>query len=72
MLNLVRNPDPRAIWNIADSRTPVVIDGKPVMLGDQPLPLGNHLLSDTDWAGNLDLNDAEAMRRFDKYLGPKK
>lgn len=34
------------------------IDGKPAMLGDKPLPLGNHLLSDTDWTGSLDLNDA--------------
>ncbi len=72
LLEFLQNRDPHAIWHIADSRTPVVIDGKPIMLGDKPLPLGNHLLSNTDWAGNLDLNDAKAMGRFDDYVGPKK
>lgn len=43
-LDLVKSRDPHAIWDIADSRMPVVIDDKPVMLGAKPLPLGNHLL----------------------------
>lgn len=41
-------------------------------LGEKPLPLGNHLLSGNDWAGSLDLNDAETMHRFDKYVRAKK
>jgi hypothetical protein len=65
MLNFLATRDPHAIWNIADVRTPVTIKGK-------TLPLGNHLLSDTDWEGSLDLNDVPTMRRFDDYVRPKR
>ncbi len=64
VLDLLEDRDPHAIWRIAGNRTPVTIEG-------ETLPLGNRLLSGTDWEGSLDLNDAEAMDRFDKYVGPK-
>jgi hypothetical protein len=65
MLNLLESRDPHTIWDIADYRVPVVRKG-------ETLPIGNHLLSNTDWEGSLDLNDAASMNRFDHYVRPEK
>jgi hypothetical protein len=71
VLDLLEKLDPQSIWDIADKRTPVAIDGRPLMFRGKLLPLGNHLLSGTRWKGNLDLNNASVMRRFDNYVGPE-
>lgn len=71
LLDLLGNSEPRTIWTIADNRTPAVINGQPLMFRGKPVPLGNHLLSGTNWSGSLDLNDASVMRRFYDYVGPK-
>ena len=64
MLDVLEDRDPHAIWEVADNRTPVTIEG-------ETLPLGNHLLLSSDWKGSLDLKDAKVMRRFDDYVGAK-
>jgi hypothetical protein len=50
--------DPHTVWDIADYRVPVVRNG-------ETPPIGNHLLSNTDWESSLDLNDAASMNRFE-------
>ncbi len=62
LLGILENPDPHTIWDIADIRTPMTIDG-------ETLPLGNRLLSGKYWKGSLDLNDASTLERFYNYVG---
>lgn len=53
----LESEDPRAIWSLADLREDV--DGQ---------SLGKRLLLDTKWAGELDLEDAQAVQRFEAYV----
>jgi hypothetical protein len=62
---ILSDPDPAAIWRLADIRTPVTI-----RLSQPPIPLGRALLQGSDWNGVLDLTDPEAMKRFRNYVGP--
>lgn len=53
---LLLNDDPRAVWALADMKTPSGVE------------IGKKLLIDSSWRGAIDLNDAAAMRRFNAYI----
>ena len=59
---LVRQPDPKALWNISD------ITGK-TKSGE---PLGKKLLLNQSWSGSLNLKDPETMDRFNAYINKGK
>ncbi len=54
--------DPQAIWDLADMKLKLR-SGEPV---------SKRLLMNNSWNGKLDLNDPEAMERFNAYVGKKK
>ncbi|UEM24372.1 hypothetical protein JL100_032635 (plasmid) [Skermanella mucosa] len=56
---LLKDPDPRAIWKVADAR----IGGRNI---------GKELLMNTHWYGEIRLDDADAMARFNHYTGRSK
>jgi hypothetical protein len=53
---LLNNPDPKTLWKLADAR-----------IGDRNI--GKELLMNTHWYGDIRLDDAEAMARFNHYTG---
>jgi hypothetical protein len=57
VMTLLESRNPRAIWQIADARTPV-----------NGVPLGEKLLNGTEWHGSFSLNDPEMMERFRNYV----
>jgi GNAT superfamily N-acetyltransferase len=61
---LLQSSDPKTIWEIADSRTPVQDPENP----GQVTTLGSRLLSRTRWKGYMDLNDDATNTRFDNYV----
>ena len=53
---LLKNPDPKTLWKLADAR-----------LGDRNI--GKELLLGSHWNGHIRLDDADAMARFNHYTG---
>lgn len=60
--SILESDDPKSIWKIADIKTLDPATGK---------PLGKSLLMNRGWSGQLDLNDAESMDRFNAYIKSK-
>jgi hypothetical protein len=56
---ILNDPDPKAIWKLADAR-----------IGERNI--GKELLMDTHWYGDIRLDDADAMARFNHYTGRSK
>jgi hypothetical protein len=56
---ILNDPDPRAIWKVADAR----IGGRNI---------GKELLMNTHWNGEIRLDDPDAMQRFNHYTGRNK
>ena len=59
LTKILDNPDPRGLWKIADAR-----------IGDRNI--GKEVLMERDWSGEIRLDDAEAMARFNHYTGRSK
>ena len=59
MNKILDNPDPKALWKMADAR-----------IGDRNI--GKELLMDCHWNGDIRLDDADAMARFNHYVGRSK
>ena len=56
---ILDSPDPKGIWQIADAR-----------IGDRNI--GKEILMERDWEGEMRLDDADAMARFNHYVGRSK
>jgi hypothetical protein len=61
---LLASSNSKAIWRIADSRTPVPISNE----SSQLTTLGKRLLRGTTWKGYMDVKDPVVNRRFDSYV----
>jgi hypothetical protein len=59
LTKILDNPDPRGLWKIADAR-----------IGDRNI--GKEVLMERDWSGEIRLDDADAMQRFNHYTGRTK
>ncbi|UEM18666.1 hypothetical protein JL100_016235 [Skermanella mucosa] len=59
LTRILDNPDPKGIWKIADAR-----------IGNRNI--GKELLMERDWEGEIRLDDADAMARFNHYTGRSK
>lgn len=64
--SLLSSDDPRAMWAIADIRTPHV---SRYAREGQTTTVGQAMLMHNEWRGELRLDDEEAMRRFWAYVG---
>lgn len=61
-MDIMNNPDPKAIWDLAD------IDAVDTRSGEK---VGKALLLNRSWGGTLDLTDAAAIKRFYDYVATK-
>jgi hypothetical protein len=69
--NLLNSKDPRAVYILANLRTPVNIRWED--MGEIKNPtLGKGLLIHSAWQGKLDLTNPEQMARFNSYVGTNK
>jgi hypothetical protein len=59
LTKILDNPDPRGLWKIADAR-----------IGERNI--GKEILMERDWNGEIRLDDAQAMQRFNHYTGRSK
>ncbi|WP_158043387.1 hypothetical protein [Skermanella pratensis] len=59
VMKMLNDPDPKAIWKVADAR----IGGRNI---------GKELLMNTYWNGEIRLADPDAMARFNHYTGRSK
>jgi GNAT superfamily N-acetyltransferase len=59
LTKILDNPDPKGIWKIADARY-------------RDRNLGKEILMERDWEGEIRLSDADAMARFNHYVGRSK
>jgi hypothetical protein len=59
LTKILSDPGPKGIWKIADAR-----------IGDRKI--GKEILMERDWEGEMRLDDAEAMARFNHYVGRSK
>jgi GNAT superfamily N-acetyltransferase len=64
---ILADPDPRAIWRLADMRHPVSGGSYGSGQAKPPIPLGARLLSGERWDGNFDVNDPDVLTRFNAY-----
>ena len=69
---VIKNPDPRAIWALADMTSPInynPVGHKLVGVYNPKLnTLGKYALANTHWLGSLDLKHPEQMGRFNAYI----
>jgi hypothetical protein len=59
LTKILDNPDPKGIWKIADAR-------------HRNRNLGKEILMERDWEGEIRPTDADAMARFNHYVGRSK
>jgi hypothetical protein len=59
LTKILDNPDSKGLWKSADAR-----------IGDRNI--GKEILMERDWRGEIRLDDAEAMARFNHYVGRSK
>ena len=61
---LLRSPDPKKLWQLADMKTPVQ--------SDDAVPLGYFLMSEIDiWKGSFNFNDAAQVKHFKQRAAAK-
>jgi GNAT superfamily N-acetyltransferase len=65
--SILADPDPRAIWRLADLQHPVGTGSYSGGQARPPVPLGKRLLSGERWDGTFDVTDPDTMDRFDAY-----
>ena len=73
----LNSPDPRAIWRISDSNTAFDPSkwtytgtyGRRYLSDPKTNTVGKAMLIGKSWGGDLMLNSAEQMERFDHYVG---
>lgn len=62
---ILNNPNPKAIWLLADLTVPVAGSNS------QTVKIGKEMLLNRSWNGTLNLNDEESMQRFKSYVSAR-